>query len=108
MILKELGKTIRRPIPKAELNRAREYFIGQTDLALEDTMDQMLWLGEPLVTLDRLYTKEEVLRAVRRVQPDDVQRLARSLFSEEKLHLAMIGPQTEKERKKIKGAFHFD
>ena len=108
VILKELGKVIRRPVPKAELDRAKEYFIGQTTLALEDTMDHMLWLGEPLVTLNRLYTQEEVLRSVRRVQPDDIRRVARTLFREKALHLAIIGPQKDKDRKKIEEVFHFD
>ena len=107
VILKELEKLTRRPVPKPELDRAKEYFVGQTTLALEDTMDHMLWLGEPLVTLDRLYTPEEVLRGVRRVSAGDIRRLAHSLFKERSLHLAMIGPQKEKERQAIRRKFHF-
>ena len=108
VILKELKKISRSSVPKAELDRAKEYFIGQTTLGLEDTMDHMLWLGEPLVTLDRLYTSEEVLRAVKRVEPGDLRRVARALFREKALHLAIIGPQNGKDRKKIEEAFHFD
>ena len=108
VILKELKKVARRSVPKAELDRAKEYFIGQTLLALEDTMDHMLWLGEPLVTLNRLYTVEEVLRSVKRVQAGDIRRVAHSIFSQEALHLAMIGPQKDKDRKKIEEVLHFD
>lgn len=104
VILKELRKIKKEPLGKKEFNRAKEYFIGQFLLALEDTMDHMIWLGEHLATLDKFYTKEEVLKKINKVSREDILRLAQQIFKTEDLNLALIGPMKEKDKKKIEEA----
>jgi predicted Zn-dependent peptidase len=98
LILKELNRA-KLSLPSVEeFRRAKEFYIGQLILALEVTLDHMLWIGESVATLDKVFTQEEIIREVKRVEPEDIRRVARSIFREENLSLALIGPLKHKEK----------
>lgn len=98
LIFKELGKLRRNLAGKDEFKRAKEFYLGQLKLALEDTLDNMLWIGETTSTLDKTYTLEDIIRDIKRIYREDVREVARSLFNERKINLALIGPVKDKEK----------
>ncbi|MFH1046595.1 MAG: pitrilysin family protein [Candidatus Omnitrophota bacterium] len=102
VILAQLKDIKNTPVPKEELARAKEYYIGQLSLALENTSDHMLWLGESIICAQRFSTPAEIIRSIQKIQAHDVQRLAQNLFQRQRLHLALIGPLKEKEKRAIK------
>ena len=85
LILGQLKLCKKEMISPDEFRRAKEFYLGQLMLALEDTMDQMLWFGEST-------TLNEIMREVGLVRREDVRLAARSVFQERKLSLALIGP----------------
>ena len=91
-IFTELGRIRRGRIARAELRRAKDYYTGQLAIGLEDTMDQMLWMGEQAVTVGRIARPQHLLAHVAKVTPRDIQRVARQHFVTEKMHLAVVGP----------------
>jgi len=101
VIVEELGKIKEKPVNRSEFRRAKEYFTGQFLLALEDTMDHMLWLGENVAALNKTRTSQQVLRELEKTTIEDLQRLAGSLFNARDLSLALIGPLGDKEKKAI-------
>lgn len=100
-IVGELGRVRRQPIPPSELRRAKDYYAGQLEMGLEDTMDHMLWIGEQAVTSGRTWRPEALLRHLDRVTARDVQRVARSLFTTAQLHLAVVGPISDPESTRL-------
>ncbi len=101
LILKEL-KTIRQEgTNKDEFTRAKDYFLGQFLLGLEDTLDHMLWMGESTVTLGRVRTLKEIISEVKKVKIDDIQRVASDILRDERFNLALIGPLQEGQKKEI-------
>ena len=94
-IFAELARIRRGRVGAAELRRAKDYYAGQLAIGLEDTMDQMLWMGEQAVTVGRVARPQQLLAYVARVTPRDIQRVARHLFVTQKLHLAVVGPIAE-------------
>ncbi|RKY32971.1 MAG: insulinase family protein [Candidatus Omnitrophota bacterium] len=100
LILKELRKLKTNPVTKSEFRRARDFFKGQIMLALEDTLDHMLWVGESTATLDKVFTLKDIIREVDRISPGDLRKLAKDIFREKSLNLALIGPLQEKEIQK--------
>jgi predicted Zn-dependent peptidase len=98
LILQELTKIKARLPSKDEFRRAKEFYIGQLMLALEDTMDHMLWIGENASTMDKIYTAQEIIREVKKVELEDVRKAARLIFKEDNLSLALIGPLEDKEK----------
>ena len=98
VILKELAKLTREPVTADELRRAKDFYLGQFDLGLENSMNQMLWLGEDQLTLGRCRTNEEVREKTEKVTAADVQRVAHELFMDSSLNLSVVGPlKSEKE-----------
>ena len=98
LILQELGKIRDTLVTVDEFKRAKEFYIGQLELALEDTLDHMLWIGEVQATLDRIYTLEEVIKEVNSVKRQDIAEVAREVFQDKKLNLALVGPLKDKEQ----------
>lgn len=99
--LKELKKIKKEPPGNSELQRAKEFYTGQMLMALEDTADHMLWIGEQVALLDKIFVSEEILKRINKVMPDDISRVADKFFRPDKLNLAAIGPIQDKDRQKI-------
>ncbi|MBU0759656.1 MAG: insulinase family protein [Candidatus Omnitrophica bacterium] len=101
IIIKELKKIKSVPVPSMELKRAKEFFKVQLLLALEDTLDHMLWLGEHALLIGRLPDKNEIIRKIDSVTSDDLLRVAKLIFRDRKVNLAVIGPEKDKEKSEI-------
>jgi predicted Zn-dependent peptidase len=86
-----------RLVPIDELKRAKEYYLGQLTLAMEDTMDQMLWIGETTTTLDKTFALEDIIKEVKKVSPGDIRQISRDIIKPENINFAMIGPWKNKE-----------
>ncbi len=91
-ILAEMARMRREPVSAGELSRAKEYTKGRMVLGLEDTHSVAWWLGGNEALLGEVRDLDDVLARVDAVTTDDVQRLSRSLFADEWLRLAVIGP----------------
>jgi len=100
LIFKELGKVKNKLVSVDEFRRAKEFYLGQLMLALEDTMEYMLWMGESMACLDKVYTLKDVIKEVNKVNIEELRLVANQVFRREKINLALIGP-LEKERKHI-------
>ncbi|MGD9014905.1 MAG: pitrilysin family protein [Candidatus Omnitrophota bacterium] len=99
VIVGELGRIKRGSVSLNELRRAKEFYIGQLRLALEDTSDHMFWIGEPTLHLNKTYSFSSILREVKKITPDDLRRVARSIFKSPAMRLAVIGPAKQGEKK---------
>lgn len=99
IVLRELRKLKTRKVPKKELDRAREYIIGLTKMGMDRVMTQMLWAAESLLLSGRIMTPDEIIREFQAVTLDDIQRIANTIFREDQLNLALIGPVKEKEER---------
>jgi len=97
LIRKELDKAAKMPVRPDEFKRAKEFYLGQLSLAMEETMDSMLWLGESMVTLNKTFTLEQIVREVRQVTRADLREVARQIFKPSRVNLALVGPETIKQ-----------
>ncbi len=100
LIFQELGKIKNKLVTADEFKRAKEFYSGQLMLALEDTMEYMLWMGESMACLDKVYTLDDVIQELNKVSIEDLRNVAQQIFKPEKINLALIGP-LEKEKKRI-------
>ena len=95
VILSELKKTAEYPVSNDELKRSKEFYLGQLDLSLESSMNQMLWAGESIVSSGKRQSYEEVQDHVEKIGADDLKRVAKMIFQSRSLHLAVVGPKVE-------------
>lgn len=90
LILAELGRLKRDAPGPREMKLAREYVIGQLKLGLESTTQQMMWLGENLLSYGRFLSPEEVIESITSVTAGDVRDLAREFFRPGAASVAMV------------------
>jgi predicted Zn-dependent peptidase len=92
LIVRELRRVREAAPSAAELRRAQDYVIGQTDLSLESTDNQMNWVGEQLLGYGRIFRPAEVKRRLREVTAGEIRAVARDFFRPERLNLALVSP----------------
>ncbi len=92
LIVAELRRLTVEVPDRAEFHRARDYALGQIDLGLENTENQMLNVGEQVLGYGRPVSLQTVKRRVARVQPSDLRAAARAFFRPERLSLALVSP----------------
>jgi predicted Zn-dependent peptidase len=94
-INRELDKFRERPPSKKELRRAQEYTLGQNELSLESTTNQIMWMGESLIAYDYVIDPEEVQTKVKSVTPEAIQSIACFCFRPERMGIAAVGQVKE-------------
>jgi predicted Zn-dependent peptidase len=92
VIMKELGRLKQKPVSQNELRRAKDYFLGQLTLGLEDTLDHALWYGERVLYGGEIPNLSEIRREIEAVNQEDIMALSKQLFKTGKIHLSLIGP----------------
>jgi predicted Zn-dependent peptidase len=102
VILKVLSGLASGGAKEDEFKRAQEYYMGQFLLGLEDTMDQMLWMGGVIISNDQVKSVEEAVTRIKAVTPSDVKRVAREILDPRRLNLAVIGPLNTAQRKQLR------
>ena len=94
-ILAELNR-IKEGIPAAELKKTKEYCKGRMLLRMEDTRSVSSWLGGQEFLLGHIMTIEQVISKIEAIEDRDLMRVARRLFVNNMLNLAIVGPVEEK------------
>ncbi len=102
LIFEELEGLRSKKVSNEELRRAKDFYIAQTQMALDDSMEHMLWMGESITNLGFLQTKEELRRLIEKVSSADILRLAREVIDWKRLRFAAVGPQSTSHEDKIR------
>lgn len=88
----ELERFAADGITEAELTRGQRQLAGSIVLGLEDSGARMSRIGKAELVYDELYSLDEVLERVRAVTVDEVNELAKALFTQPQV-LAVVGPE---------------
>lgn len=92
VIMTELKKLTTEKVSDRELNKAKDFIIGNRALSLESSDAYAEWFGFQELYHDTLTTAEEFNDKVRAVTAEDIQSLAQALFRNKHLNLAVVGP----------------
>lgn len=85
-------------IKSEELTKAKEYLKGRLTLDLEDSRDVAGFYGTQEILKRKIRTADEVMKKTDTVTLDEVHEVAREIFVQNHLNLAIIGPYKEEER----------
>ena len=102
LIMKVLNKVAKNGVNADEFKRAKEYYIGQFQLGLEDTMEHMIWLGAVILSRDGARTYADVLKRINVVTPADVARVAAFVLNPKHVNVAIIGSLTDAQQAQIR------
>ena len=98
VMLSEFVKIAKEPVSAEELMKAKELLKGRLILELEDSRSVAGLYATTLLLEDKVRTPDEILKQVDSVTVGDIQKVAKEIFDEQTLNLAIIGPYKEEER----------
>lgn len=93
IIVRELARLKNRSLAPRELRRAKDYAIGTLLLGLEGSASQANWLAESLLSFGRVIQPHELVDQMNAVSSTEVRNVARQLFRQSRLSLALIAPE---------------
>jgi len=97
-VLAECNILKNKLVSEDELNKVKEYLIGNMKLSLESSDDIANFYGGQELLKRELKSAEEKAKEIRKVTAKQIQTLAKQIFKNEKLNLALIGPFKDKEK----------
>ncbi len=98
VILEEVQKFKNEKIDEEELNKVKEFLIGNMKLSLESSDDIASFYGGQELLKKEIKSLDEKIREIRDVTTKQIQDLAKDIFKNEKLNLALIGPFKDKNK----------
>jgi predicted Zn-dependent peptidase len=94
-VLREVARIRDELVTPEELTRAKEYTRGRITLSQENTGAVSSWYGSQELELGEIHELDEELEYFDAVTREDIQRVARRIFTDEWLRLVMIGPHED-------------
>ncbi len=96
--LEEFKKITEKPVEKNELQKAKDHLTGTLMLGLE-TSDALsgFYGGQEIIT-KKLLTPQELAKKYQAVKAEEIMEVAKYIFQNDKLNLALIGPFKDKEK----------
>lgn len=98
LTLQELDRFIEKPPTKSELQKAKDYTIGQTLMGLESTSSQMMWMGESILSYDKIVDPADVETRLNAVTREEISAVAKASLGRAGLALAITGEAPAKEK----------
>lgn len=108
VVLQELQKLKRFKVSTSEIRRAKDFFHSQFKMALEDTLDHLLWAGERVLDGAAVPNTLTIEKKIEMITPNEIQQVAKTIFNSNHLNLSLIGPLDEKVQDQIKKIFLLD
>lgn len=96
-ILIECKKLTQEFVSKEELEKAKEYIAGNMKLELESSDAWANYFGGQEVLHKKIELPDDIEKKIRKVTPAQIQELAKEIFVDRNLNLAIIGPFENKE-----------
>ncbi len=97
-IIEEYRKVRDEGVPAAELKKAKSYLKGKMVLNLEDSEEFAHLIAKYELLHGTAKDPSEIIKLIDAVKVEDIGRVAKDLFVEERMKLAVIGPYDDEER----------
>jgi predicted Zn-dependent peptidase len=91
-ILKECAKMVKEGVSHEELVKAKEYIAGNMKLELESSDAWANFYGGQEVMQKKIKTPEDIETLIRKVTAKQIQEMAKLIFTDKNLNLALVGP----------------
>lgn len=92
VVMDEVAKVKREGITSDELQKAKDYLEGHLTMALENSRAVAQTYAAPVLFENKVLTPEEELAKIKAVTLEDVLKVAKDIFREDKLNFSVIGP----------------
>ncbi len=93
VIDREIERIATKKVQKAELERTKEFLIGNFRLSHEKVLSKMLFYGATLLSFDRLVTTQEQVESIRAVTADDILAVAQHVLIPQNRSISWVVPK---------------
>ena len=97
-LLEECKKVLNEEITEEELNKVKDYISGSFILGLETSDSRAEYSAINQILKGKIELPQEEIDKIRKVTVEDIKEVAKLIFVDEKLNLAIIGPYKDSER----------
>ncbi len=104
-VLGEIKKMIDEKVSPEELKKTKDYLIGRMYLNLESSDSLASFYGSQEIMREKIKTPKEIEKEIEKVRAEDIQKLAKQIFVNKGLNMAIVGNIKNKES--LKRIFHF-
>ena len=94
-ILEEVARMKNEPVKKDELKKVQEIVRSGLKMGLESSDDVMAFFADQEVAKKEIKTPEEYEKIISAITAKDIMRVAKRIFTNEKMNLAVVGPIKE-------------
>lgn len=101
IILQEYKDIKTKKVSKEELNKIKDNAKGHIYLSLETSDAWAGYNGGQEVLRGEISTPEEECKIIDKITQEDIIKIAKEIFQKDRLNLALIGPYSDKDEKKI-------
>jgi len=101
LIIRELQKIKEKKVSKREMNKAMEYLKGGLLMNLESSDEVASFFGNQELYRKEIKQPENLIEKLEKVTEDDILKLAKKIFVNQGLNLAVIGPHQDREKEKL-------
>jgi predicted Zn-dependent peptidase len=91
LIIEEINELKKHGIKSDELQKSKEQLKGNYILGLESTSSRMNSMGKSELMMEKIYTPEEILQKIDKVNMDSVKEVINQVFNIEKLSFTAVG-----------------
>jgi predicted Zn-dependent peptidase len=91
-ILGEIRKIKEERVTEKELQKAKDFKVGNFSLSLESSDSLAEYYGFQELFKQKVMTPDDVVKKIQSVTADDISEMAKKIFTEEGLNLALVGP----------------
>lgn len=101
-ILNELRGLKEKEVSIKELNRAKDYLLGQIAMGIERPSGRMFFLAESFLSRGKIITLEDIKKKAQEVTPLRIREFAGNLFRFENMCISCVGDLKEELEQKIR------
>jgi predicted Zn-dependent peptidase len=91
-IMEELRRLTRERVPEKELQRSKDHLVGNLILDLETADELAGFYGGQEILTRRIVEPKELVTKIQRVGAEEIRTIAKAIFRNKGLNLAVIGP----------------
>jgi len=108
IILGEYKKIAAQGTSEEELQKVKDHIKGRMIMSLESSSSMANFFADQEILEGKILTPEEKMAKIDAVKIADIQRVAKDIFKNEKLNLALIGPFRKKDEVRFKKRLNFN
>jgi predicted Zn-dependent peptidase len=91
-VMGELKRLSQEEVPARELQKSKDHLVGGLVLGLETSDELASFYGSEELLTRKILRPKQIIDKIQDVKAEEVRAVARAIFKNEKLNLAVIGP----------------